>query len=1528
MERHISQPSAARPHKGGSETHSHEVAAANRQQIKRTNILRASFVMSAGTLLSRLLGFVRSILLIAAIGSTGASDAFQVANTMPNVLYNLLAVSVLNAILVPQFVRALQRKNGSDYINRLLTLFVVIFMVLTLLAVLGATVLVNIFASQMAPSWKAVAVAFSLLCLPQIFFYGLYTIWGQLLNAQGSFGPYMWAPVLNNVIAIPGLLAFIFIYGDADKWATQPQIWTAGPIWLLCGSATLGIIAQAMVLLIPLHHSGFRLKLVFGLGGYDFSAVSKTAAWSFASMCMNYIGFLAQSNVAAAANGYAVEHGVTIAATNAWTTTFMVFMVPQSAIVLSITTALFTQLSDLVSRGQLRAVAHQFVRISCVMLPLTSFFTAALSVAAIPTMQIIMPTRSFEEVEVYAGVLIIYAFAIPALSIWSLITRVFLADNDARTVFFIQIPQLFVIAGCSFAGYYLLPARLWTQSAAFGEALAYFIVCLIGIIVVRRRIPSIRLVPIVNEFLRSVAATIAAAATGYMLLEHWGRFSGSDGGSTSTHLFGAIMRVFGVGFVMFGVFVVSLLIVRSRGASMLLQPLARKLGSTHISRWLVNDPIIGPAVEDAQPSPNETEINDKLDSATMETLVSQQSLGYAEPAPITGALPIVTPIHQEVNVAEEYAAGHVVDDTYKLIECLWSATEPDRTLWRAKTVSDKYLPTDTYVHLMLLPDAGHCGNEYGEESYAKSNDKTDDLQGEEGTVSVSTLIKEEDEAAVMSDTKSDDNAHPKAIAAHGEQPNDHTNDTHHGDSTFTCDASDNTDNPPNSLSSLDQWQEWATSVARVKAADKPHRIQQILVHSPQIVAFVVPTGKALTDLLGQGLKASQITAITRVLAYLTQQVHQHNTALGAITSDNVFIDSYGTLTLCCENAVVPRSPQQGAVDNGHDIIALMYQMLTGGSFQDADNIKAGIPYAHGQVIQPSQLRDDIDVNIDAVALTGTAMPGPRLCYAISKQLPTVEIEPFAGVDTMPQTPVVTPDNDDTDGGITGEKSEKAHEADTSPTGSASHGAVPPMPPLPSPKDFDKAVTVPVASEVAKVEGGVSSHDNAAATQQNEPCNDSPPHNQTASPDDTSNTKIFNGTDTDNRSDACVSEGDTSGKDANEDGCDTASAENDPIDDAPQDKQQPEDSPADTDSSDNDIQGILPSTQSSANHTHPHSSQPQHTCDPNDHNGITEIRTHVAAAHAEPRQVPPKPSIPPKPPIPSLTSAPSAPIDDSAPPTTALPILSSIQTSAGASSHPEQSGSVASPSENRAHAAPAPMQGLDASAIIRSKQSSRQLSASDRFFAPAKPAQPTDKNAINASRVFTLTLVVLFVITTIASVVMLAWPTETDRRAAAIQKRIEKEQQVDPSAQAVEPSDPPVIAAVTSLDPEGDKNEHPELADKMIDGEAGTQWMSRYYTSPTFGNKSGIGIGITLEKKTVVKTITISSPCTGGTLEVRATPSDKPKDGKALVKSTFEETTVLELPKPINTDSLVVWIPELPKDDEGRNRAKISELKVE
>ena len=141
---------------------------------------------------------------------------------------------------------------------------------------------------------------------------------------------------------------------------------------------------------------------------------------------------------------------------------------------------------------------------------------------------------------------------------------------------------------------------------------------------------------------------------------------------------------------------------------------------------------------------------------------------------------------------------------------------------------------------------------------------------------------------------------------------------------------------------------------------------------------------------------------------------------------------------------------------------------------------------------------------------------------------------------------------------------------------------------------------------------------------------------------------------------------------------------------------------------------------------------------------------------------------------------------------------------------------------------------------------------------------------------------------------------------------------------------PIIAKGQQVDPppQGDQNEHPEAADRAYDGDLKTYWYTRTYNTPQFsGLKSGVGYEITLEQAAPVSRIVLDTNNSGGKVEVRATDADHPTDGTVLASASFGPETTLSFDKPVTAKRFVLWITELPKTTEGKNRVELNEIQI-
>ena len=270
---------------------------------------RASVLLGAGTLVSRVTGLIRSIVLVGVIGSqaSGVADAFGLANQLPNNIYAVISAGVLTAVIVPQIVRESARADGGRrFLSALFTAGTVVLLVATLVATLCAPLLIALFGDGFSIEQQALATAFAYWCLPQLFFYGLYALLGEALNARRVFGPFTWAPVVNNVISIGGFVAIMLAFGSD---LSEVSAWTPGMVAALGGTATAGIVVQAAVLLLFWRRTGLRIRPDFHWRGLGFRNMARLAGWTTLMVIVGQIAGLVQTRVAT----HASEAGASIA---------------------------------------------------------------------------------------------------------------------------------------------------------------------------------------------------------------------------------------------------------------------------------------------------------------------------------------------------------------------------------------------------------------------------------------------------------------------------------------------------------------------------------------------------------------------------------------------------------------------------------------------------------------------------------------------------------------------------------------------------------------------------------------------------------------------------------------------------------------------------------------------------------------------------------------------------------------------------------------------------------------------------------------------------------------------------------------------------------------------------------------------------------------------------------------------------------------------------------------------------------------
>ncbi|AWB97028.1 murein biosynthesis integral membrane protein MurJ [Agromyces badenianii] len=530
---------------------------------------RASVFLASGTIVSRILGFVKTALLAAVIGASGAgANAFAAANQLPNTIYAVVAGGVLSAVLVPLIVRsAAHRDGGVAYINKIMTLGFVILAGAALIATLLTPLLTLLVGSRLRDGVFALAVAFGYWCLPQIFFYGMYSLLGEVLNAKRVFGPFTWVPVLNNVVALAGIGVFALIFGTDAEGTRPASEWDSGMIALLAGSATLGVAVQALVLFWFWRRAGLRYRPDFGWRGVGLRSTAGLAGWTFGMLLLTTIAGFVETSVVGVSAASPDEPSVAMQQ-NAW----LIFMLPHSVITVSIATAYFTRMSEHAAVGDLRKVRDDLssaVRGVGVILMVA---TAVLMVCAVLFARVFSPVEPL--VWSTGAVILAYLVGLIPFSVLFIVQRTFYSLGDTKTPFFITLVQVVLTIAGSLACI-ALPSAWVAFGIAVVISFAGTVQAVVAIVLLRRRIGPLDGRRILVAFGRSAAALVLPVLVGLALL--WALGGTSFDGFALSSVFGAIVSMAIIGAVMSAVYFAVLWMLRSPELRSFAEPLVARL---------------------------------------------------------------------------------------------------------------------------------------------------------------------------------------------------------------------------------------------------------------------------------------------------------------------------------------------------------------------------------------------------------------------------------------------------------------------------------------------------------------------------------------------------------------------------------------------------------------------------------------------------------------------------------------------------------------------------------------------------------------------------------------------------------------------------------------------------------------------------------------------------------------------------------------------------------------------------------------
>lgn len=532
-------------------------------------IRRAGAVIAAGTLASRVLGFVNLTLLAWVLGQQNQGvNAWAVANTLPSNIFAIVAGGLTSAVLVPQIVRAARQDDGGQgFVNKLLTLGITVCLGIAVVLTLLVPVIVPLYIQSGAALSEAglgLAIAFAYWCMPQVFFYAVYALLGEVLNARKVFGPYTWAPVVNNLVLIATYVAFGLAFGF-DPAHQDPASWSPAQIVLLAGGATLGIAVQCLVLTLFWKRTGLTFRPDFHWRGVGLRATGKSAGWMFGMVVVTQLTIVVQTRVASLAGE---EDPSTAVLNTAW----LLFMLPHSIIALSIATPYFTKMSAHASAGEIDDVRADLSSSLRIILMLVTGAGAAIGAAAMPFGAFFGKTPN--EIVGISSVIIAYLIGLVPYSAMFVLQRGFFALGDTRTPFLIKVLQGVTVTAVLIGVAVAVPQPQIGAGVAFATTIASTVQAVVLALVLSRRIHGLDGGRVMGRIALFVGVAAVAIGAGVAVLWALGGF---DEGFAVAGTLEALVSVCAVGGATIAVYMGILVALRLPELDAAIGPVLRRL---------------------------------------------------------------------------------------------------------------------------------------------------------------------------------------------------------------------------------------------------------------------------------------------------------------------------------------------------------------------------------------------------------------------------------------------------------------------------------------------------------------------------------------------------------------------------------------------------------------------------------------------------------------------------------------------------------------------------------------------------------------------------------------------------------------------------------------------------------------------------------------------------------------------------------------------------------------------------------------
>jgi putative peptidoglycan lipid II flippase len=467
-------------------------------------LVRSSTTVAFGTLLSRITGLVRVAVLAFAIGQATLADAYNLSNTTPNIVYELLIGGVLSATLVPVFVELVERRDDRGT-AAIFTVTMLLLVVLTAVAMVFAPQIARLYALDVAGERRAAqldVMTFLIRCfLPQMCFYGFTALASAYLNARRRFAAAAYAPVLNNVVVVCALLAFSRVAsGPQSTWIEVERIRSDTGLLLLLGlGTTAGIAAMALVLVPAVLRAGAHLRFVPEWRNAAVIRVVRLSGWTVGYVVANQLALLAVLVLASTGDAGDVS---------AYQYAFIFFQLPHGLFAVSIMTAATPELARRWTARDVPGMRDDYILGLRYMLLVVVPSAVGLAVLAQPLVSVLV-RGGFDsgDATVTADVLQAFALGLVPFSVYLYTLRGFYAQQDTRTPFFVNLFE----NGCNVVFALALFPVLGVRGLALAYAGAYLLGAVVALGLLARRIGDLTPASAVATAARAALASVALA---------------------------------------------------------------------------------------------------------------------------------------------------------------------------------------------------------------------------------------------------------------------------------------------------------------------------------------------------------------------------------------------------------------------------------------------------------------------------------------------------------------------------------------------------------------------------------------------------------------------------------------------------------------------------------------------------------------------------------------------------------------------------------------------------------------------------------------------------------------------------------------------------------------------------------------------------------------------------------------------------------------------------------------------------------